>query len=98
MWLRTPFSGRRATVAAGVLGASIGTTMVIGCSESPTRPRTERGTGSPALTLSRTAVDISVSPTGDQTGNADADAIEHALAVASPGNIIELAAGRFYVS
>jgi hypothetical protein len=44
------------------------------------------------------AADITLSPTGDLSGNGDAGALERALTALQPGGVIRLAAGHFYIN
>jgi hypothetical protein len=78
-----------------LLALSVGLLFASGCADSVTEP------GADVLAPALNAVpapDITVDPSGDMNGVADADAIENALIAALPGDVIELAAGTFYIN
>jgi hypothetical protein len=76
------------------LALSVGLLFALGCADSVTEPGDDEL--EPAFNAAP-AADFTIDPSGDLTGVTDADAIEQALIAAGPGDVIELAAGTFYV-
>ena len=89
---------RRPPLLLATLGAlALGT---VACRESvaPGYPGGRAdGSGRPALTQAP-AADITLWPSSDGTGTADANAIEHALNILPAGGVIRLANGTFYLN
>jgi hypothetical protein len=41
---------------------------------------------------------VTIAPSGDKTGQTDADALQAALSDAKPGTVIQLASGTYYLN
>lgn len=77
-------------------------TLLIGalaCTETVAAPSAgARAAPNGSAEQSQVGADIALWPTGDASGAADANAIEHALSALPAGGAIRLASGKFYVN